>query len=351
MQRACQTWVDVDRYIADTLIGDDPAVEHGDLPRAEVSAPQGALLELLARLVGARTILEIGTLAGYSTIWLARALPAGGRLVTLEADPRHAEVARAQHRPRGPGRAWSRCASGRALDTLPSSPTAPAPFDLDLHRRRQAQQRPTTSSGRSPLAARHADRRRQRRPRRRGRRPVSDDPSVHRRARASSSCSPPSRGCSATAIQTVGVKGYDGFALALVDRIDLSRRAGAAGGELSPRSRSGGPTRRREPWGRAASASLGTGRSWSSADRGRYSLTPSSATKVAHAPMVACPRRLAGGTSRREDAAALVAAQTDVWRARPSAPTGSSGPVTSPRRSAPELVPRGRAARDVGAAE
>ena len=58
MQRACQTWVDVDRYIAETLIGDDRAIEHGDLPRAEVSAPQGALLELLARIAGAPAILE-----------------------------------------------------------------------------------------------------------------------------------------------------------------------------------------------------------------------------------------------------------------------------------------------------
>src|SRR6185503_17677722 len=100
-------------YIADTLIADDPAVEHGDLPRAEVSAPQGALLELLARLAGARAILEIGTLAGYSTLWLARALPPGGRLVTLEADPHLAELAEV--------------IEGPALETLP---TLSGPFDL-----------------------------------------------------------------------------------------------------------------------------------------------------------------------------------------------------------------------------
>ncbi|MGO9760613.1 MAG: O-methyltransferase, partial [Solirubrobacteraceae bacterium] len=97
-----QVWAAVDRYVAERLIPQDPvldaalaASEAAGLPAGAISASQGKLLELLARIHGARRILELGTLGGYSTIWLARALPADGRLVTLEADPRYAEVARA----------------------------------------------------------------------------------------------------------------------------------------------------------------------------------------------------------------------------------------------------------------
>ena len=93
-------WSDVDGYIADLFVGQDASLDAAlqesaaaGLPSIEVSAPQGKLLMLLARAIGAQNILEIGTLGGYSTIWLARALPPGGRLVTLEADRRHAEVA------------------------------------------------------------------------------------------------------------------------------------------------------------------------------------------------------------------------------------------------------------------
>lgn len=91
----------VDRYLAGLLAPDDDVLEAAlaasdaaGLPAIQVSATQGKLLQLLARLQGARTILEIGTLGGYSTIWLARALPQGGHMVTLELDPKHAEVAR-----------------------------------------------------------------------------------------------------------------------------------------------------------------------------------------------------------------------------------------------------------------
>lgn len=94
-------WAEVDDYIADKLLGDDPALsaalaanQAAGLPAIDVSPPQGKMLHLFAKMVGARRILEIGTLGGYSTIWLARALPADGRLVTLEINPRHAEVAR-----------------------------------------------------------------------------------------------------------------------------------------------------------------------------------------------------------------------------------------------------------------
>ncbi|MEO5866260.1 MAG: O-methyltransferase [Sphingomonas sp.] len=91
-------WVAVDHFIAHHLLGDDPAAAltanaTGGLPDIDVSPPQGKMLHLLARMCGARRILEIGTLGGYSTIWLARALPENGRLVTLEIDPHHAEVA------------------------------------------------------------------------------------------------------------------------------------------------------------------------------------------------------------------------------------------------------------------
>lgn len=95
-------WADVDRYIEEKLLGDDPALtdalaanQAAGLPAIDVSPPQGKMLHLFARMARARRILEIGTLGGYSTIWLARVLPAGGRLVSLEIDPRHATVARA----------------------------------------------------------------------------------------------------------------------------------------------------------------------------------------------------------------------------------------------------------------
>ena len=93
-------WTSVDSYINDSLVGSDPdleaallASEKAGLPPIQVSPSQGKLLHLLARACGARNILEIGTLGGYSTICLARALPAGGKLVTLEADPKHVEIA------------------------------------------------------------------------------------------------------------------------------------------------------------------------------------------------------------------------------------------------------------------
>jgi predicted O-methyltransferase YrrM len=206
VQRVCQEWVAVDRYIADRLLGDDPAVDRTGLPRYDVSPPQGALLELLARMVGARAILEIGTLAGYSTIWLARALPPGGRVVTLEADPRYAEVAR---------RNLAGIADvivGPALETLP---TLAGPFDLifiDADKRSNAEyldhalrlSRPGTLivADNVVRGGAVAD-------------PASDDASV-RGVRAFFDAVAAEPRLRATAIQTVGAKGYDGFALALV---------------------------------------------------------------------------------------------------------------------------------------
>ena len=95
-------WSEVDAYVEQTLIGEDPALEAatraseaGGLPPIALTPAQGKLLHLLARMHGARSVLELGTLGGYSTIWLARALPADGRLITLELDPDYAEVAAA----------------------------------------------------------------------------------------------------------------------------------------------------------------------------------------------------------------------------------------------------------------
>jgi predicted O-methyltransferase YrrM len=97
-----ELWSEVDRYVAERLLGEDPVLDAAlsdsaaaGLPAIAVSPPQGKLLHLLARMHGARRILEVGTLGGYSTIWLARALPENGRVVTLELDPRYAEIARA----------------------------------------------------------------------------------------------------------------------------------------------------------------------------------------------------------------------------------------------------------------
>lgn len=93
-------WTEVDQYFATELFPNDPvldssleAIAAAGLPAISVSPSQGKLLQMLAQVVGARSILEVGTLGGYSTIWLARTLPPGGRLITLEVDPKHAEVA------------------------------------------------------------------------------------------------------------------------------------------------------------------------------------------------------------------------------------------------------------------
>src|ERR1700746_3716626 len=96
-----KTWNAVDQYLGNLLGTDDAALQDalaastaGELPDIQVTATHGKLLHLLARLNGARRILELGTLGGYSTIWLARALPENGRMVTLEASAKHAAVAR-----------------------------------------------------------------------------------------------------------------------------------------------------------------------------------------------------------------------------------------------------------------
>lgn len=129
-----ESWTRVDAYLEERLLPDDPVLDAvlaanaaAGLPSIDVSPLQGRFLSLLARMAKARAILEIGTLGGYSTICLARALPEGGRLVTLEADPRHAEVARANLAHAGLS-AVVELYEGRALDTLPE--IEGAPFDL-----------------------------------------------------------------------------------------------------------------------------------------------------------------------------------------------------------------------------
>lgn len=101
-EKAKAIWSKVDRYFADALIAPDPGLDtaiesnqKAGLPAIDVTPLQGRFLEVLVRATNARRILEIGTLGGYSTIWLARALPPDGRIVTLELEPKHAEIARA----------------------------------------------------------------------------------------------------------------------------------------------------------------------------------------------------------------------------------------------------------------
>jgi len=128
-----EAWNQVDDYIVDTLLTADPVLDAAladsaaaGLPAINVAPNQGKLLMLLAQMAGARRILEIGTLGGYSTIWLARALPAGGRLVTLEYAPNHAEVAR-RNLARAGFAEQVEVKVGAALDTLPG---LQGPFDF-----------------------------------------------------------------------------------------------------------------------------------------------------------------------------------------------------------------------------
>src|SRR5260370_29950963 len=132
-----ERWSAVDSYIGDNLVPAYRVLEaarrasaDAGLPPISVSPSQGKLLHLLARAQGARTILEIGTLGGYSAIWLARALPSGGRLITLEAEPRHAEVARASLARAGLADV-AEVRVGPAQATLPKLHAAgDGPFDL-----------------------------------------------------------------------------------------------------------------------------------------------------------------------------------------------------------------------------
>ena len=130
-------WGRVDEYIVDKLVGEDAALSAAlvanaaaGLPAMDVSAAQGKFLNLMIRITGARRVLELGTLGGYSTIWMAKALPADGRLVTLEYDPKHAQVARQNIDASGIGDRVT-IHVGAAVDTLPAvAAQNPEPFDF-----------------------------------------------------------------------------------------------------------------------------------------------------------------------------------------------------------------------------
>src|ERR687898_3389222 len=217
-----ELWTAVDGYLGNLLVSDDPALEAAlaasaaaGMPAINVSPVQGKLLHLLARAIGARNVLEIGTLGGYSTIWLARALPDGGRLISLEADARHAEVARANIARVGL-QAIVEVRLGMALDTLPGlaaewrepfdfvfidadKPNNPAYFDWALKLSRPGSIIVVDNVVREGDVIDAAD----------------DSPTVQGVRRFLERLAAEPRG-SATAIQTGGAKGYDGFALALV---------------------------------------------------------------------------------------------------------------------------------------
>ena len=130
-----ERWQAVDNYIAAKLLGDDDVLaatlannEAQGLPPIDVSAAQGKMLFLLAQMAGARRILEVGTLGGYSTIWLARALPDDGQLITLELEPNHAKVAFANLERAGLS-AKVDIRTGQAAASL-AAMTDEAPFDL-----------------------------------------------------------------------------------------------------------------------------------------------------------------------------------------------------------------------------
>lgn len=212
-------WAAVDDYIAEHLLGEDAALaaaldanEAAGLPAIDVSAAQGKMLYLLAEMCGAARILEVGTLGGYSAIWLARAAGEGGRVVTLEIDPRHAEVARGNLDRAGIGERVE-ILVGPAIETLA---TLDGPFDfvfIDADKQNNAAylrealrlSRPGTAivvdnvirEGAVLDAA------------------SDDDRIAGTRALFEAAAAEPR--LSATAVQTVGAKKWDGFLLAVVD--------------------------------------------------------------------------------------------------------------------------------------
>ncbi|MEI3847144.1 MULTISPECIES: O-methyltransferase [unclassified Microbacterium] len=135
MEPTPQNWRAADDFLADTLVGNDPALEAAlaaqqaaGMPAIEVAPVSGKLLGLLVRMSGARRVLEIGTLGGYSTIWMARAVGDGGRVVTIEAEPGNARVARASIDAAGVGGVVD-IRIGRGADMLPTL-IREEPFDL-----------------------------------------------------------------------------------------------------------------------------------------------------------------------------------------------------------------------------
>jgi predicted O-methyltransferase YrrM len=218
-----ERWSAVDEYVAGLLAPHDPALESAlsaseaaGMPAIQVSPPQGKLLLLLARSIGAQTILEFGTLGAYSTIWLGRALPKGGRLVTLEADSGYAEVARGNIVRANLEDAVD-LRVGPALDVLPDlhaegtgpfdftfidadKEHSPAYFAWALEHSRSGSLIVVDNVVRDGALADSE----------------SDDPKVQAQRRLHEMVAEENR-VSATTIQTVGGKGYDGFLVALVN--------------------------------------------------------------------------------------------------------------------------------------
>jgi predicted O-methyltransferase YrrM len=218
-----EQWTAVDRYITDALVPADPGLEaalqasaDAGLPAINVSPAQGKFLHLLTRIHGARTVLEIGTLGGYSTIWLARGmLPAGGKVVTLELDPKHAAVARANFERAGLAK-MIELRVGPALEALPQLVReGRGPFDLifidadkvsipeyftwALKLSRKGTVIIVDNVIRKGAVADA----------------TSTDPSILGVRQLNAMLATETR-VSATTIQTVGSKGYDGFTLAVV---------------------------------------------------------------------------------------------------------------------------------------
>lgn len=222
MADAAELWKQVDQYITDRLIPADPVLEEAQaanaaagLPTIDVAPNQGKLLHLLARIAGARKILEIGTLGGYSTTWLARALPEDGRLITLEFDAKHAEVARKNIARAGLDKLVT-VRLGAALDTLPLLvKEGEGPFDL-IFIDADKKNIPNYLTWSLKLS-------------RKGTLILvdnvirdgevidasSEDPNVQGARQLFDALKAEPR-LQATALQTVGSKGYDGFAMAVV---------------------------------------------------------------------------------------------------------------------------------------
>ena len=217
-----ETWLKVDQYFDELFVGDDAALdaalaasEKAGLPAIAVSPTHGKLLHLLAKLQGAKRILEIGTLGGYSTIWLARALPAGGKLITLEYVAKHAEVARANIKRAGLADKVE-VRVGPALATLPLvASEAGGPFDVVfidadkpnnpayLEWALKLTRKGSLIIGDNVVReGRVVDAK-------------SKDASIQGVRRFNELLAAEPR-VTATAIQTVGVKGYDGLAIGLV---------------------------------------------------------------------------------------------------------------------------------------
>src|ERR1700690_1116019 len=218
-----ERWDAVDEYIKDVVVRPDAALDAAieastaaGLPPINVSPSHGKFLFVLARTLGAKAILEIGTLGGDSTIWMARGLVAGGRVITLEADPKHADVARANFARAGVGDAIE-LRLGKALDTLPKvasdgrgpfdlifidadKPNIPEYFRWALKLARVGSLIIVDNVVRDGEVIDAA----------------SKDASVQGVRRFNEMLATETR-VSATEIQTVGIKGYDGFAIAVVN--------------------------------------------------------------------------------------------------------------------------------------